>query len=145
MIRPLPVAELAAALAGTAPESGVPGLRLFLFDTRPAGDYLAGHIPGARHLPHEYAVRWIPQRCHTQDLIVLVDALGAPGGPARQIAAELTHFWFRSLRFVEGGLAAWTAAGKPLAQGGSAGPEAGSHDGCEAAFKASRAVPWQTP
>lgn len=145
MIRPLTADDLASLLANLPPESGVPGGRLFLFDVRSAEEYLAGHISGARHLPDHYAERWIPQRCHTQDQIVFIDAAGAPAGPARHLAAKMTHHWFRCLRFLEGGIPAWISAGKPLIFGGAAGPGAASHDGIEPAFKTSSPVAWRTP
>lgn len=143
MIRSIAPAELAKLLLDGRVDPEVPGGEVRVYDVRPAEAYLAGHIDGADHLPRDQAIRWIPQGVFTQNLVVLVDDDGAPHGPARHVAAELAHRWFRRVRFLQGGVAAWRAAGHDLVQGGAAGPGAASHDGTLAPFQRSAAVPWR--
>ncbi len=145
MIGPISPRELAQLLENGLVDPVVPGGNVRVYDVRPAEAYLAGHVDGADHLPHEQAIRWIPQGVFTQNMVVLIDGDGAAHGPARHVAAELAHKWFRRLRYLQGGLAAWTAAGLSLVEGGAAGLTAASHDGTEASFHRSGDVPWAAP
>ncbi len=147
MIRPIAADELAALIEGGLADPGLPGGRVHVFDLRDAEAFVAGHVPGARHLPREGAwpLRWIPQECHTQELVVLIDDDGAPGGPARHVAHELTHRWFRRLRYLAGGFRAWKEAGRPVDTGGPTGPAAAAAEGTREEALASAGVPWATP
>lgn len=118
---------------------------VYVWDMRTPEQYLERHIPGARHLPHSQVVRWVPQRCGTQDVVVLYDDDGSRGGPAREACLELAHAWFRNLRYLAGGFAAWAAAGHPVENGGEAGPRALSRDGELPLFQQSAVVDWATP
>ncbi|NJN64137.1 MAG: rhodanese-like domain-containing protein [Acidobacteria bacterium] len=91
MIGPITPQDLERLVANGLADSGMPGGRVHVFDLRDAASFVAGHIPGARHLPHEdnYPLRWVPQQCHTQELVVLVDQDGAVGGLARARRARL--------------------------------------------------------
>ncbi len=144
MIQPLNPEALSTLLdkGDDSPES--PSGKVHVFDLRAAEAFAAGHLPGARHTPHSQALRWIPQRALTQELVVLVDDEGRPGGPARHVAHELVHHWFRRLRYLEGGYAAWQKAGLPEETGGPTGVGANSHDGATRAFQTSGTVPWRT-
>ncbi|GAB4369603.1 MAG: hypothetical protein Kow0062_03610 [Acidobacteriota bacterium] len=147
MILPISVEELAKLVDGGLVDPEFPGGRVHVFDVRDGQAYLAGHVPGAKHVPPEdnYPLRWIPQRCHTQELVVLIDEDGAPGGTARHVAHELVHKWFRRLRYLEGGFRAWQAAGKPVETGGPAGASAASWEGTRPEVQSSAEVPWVTP
>lgn len=145
MIRPLTVNELSALLRGGLADPAVPGGRVHVFDVRDAAAYAAGHIPGARHLPHDSIERWAPQRASTLELVVLVDDDGQFDGPARLAGAELAHRWFSRLAYLAGGLNAWRVAGGPLEQGGPTGVGADSQEGARDEFQRSRPVPWTTP
>jgi rhodanese-related sulfurtransferase len=145
VISPIAPRDLAQLLQDGLSDPALPGARVRVCDVRSAAAYLAGHIAGADHLPHEQAVRWIPQGAFTQGMVVLIDDDGAPHGPARQVAAELAHTWFRRLRYLQGGVAAWRASGLPLVEGGVAGTSAASHDGAEPPFQRSGSVPWLAP
>ncbi|RMG43428.1 MAG: rhodanese-like domain-containing protein [Acidobacteria bacterium] len=134
MIRPIPPDELEKALGANSP--------WHLFDLRDAGAYVEGHIPGARHVPLAQALRWIPQRAETHETVVLIDEDGRPGGPARRVAAELAARWFRHLRYLDGGMAAW-GPGRPRERGGPAGERAASAEGCTRSALASKPVPWR--
>ncbi len=122
-----------------APRDG----RVHVFDLRSAEAFAAGHLPGARHVPHAHALRWIPQRALTQELVILVDEAGERSGAARHTGHELAHHWFRRVRFLEGGFAAWEAAGSAVEKGGPTGTGANSHDGTTKEFHNSGTVPWR--
>lgn len=145
MIRPISARDLHALLGDGAHDPELPGGRVRAYDVRAGDEFRAGHADGAAHLPPSHAIRWIPQQASTQELIVLIDADGSPHGAARHMAAELTHKWFRRLRYLEGGMAAWSAAGLPIAKDGAAGPQAASYDGTRPEFLGSGSVPWRVP
>lgn len=145
MIRAIQPAELHALLRAGGDDPGLEGGKVRVFDVRPEEDYLEGHAAGARHLPVSQALRWIPQRAHTQEMVVLIDEEGAREGAARHVAHDLAHRWFRRVRFLEGGFKAWLAQGLPVESGGEAGQASGSHDGVELEFKTSGEVPWRVP
>ena len=147
MIRAISPDELSELLQNDLVDEGLPGGKAHLFDLREAADYLAAHVPGSRHLPtdNHYPVRWIPQSCHTQALVILIDGNGEKHGTARHVAHELTHRWFRRVRFLSGGFDAWKAAGKPTEDGGTAGSHAASEEGMRESSHSSGDVPWETP
>jgi rhodanese-related sulfurtransferase len=142
MIRAIAPRELHELLEAGGKDPGLPDGTIRVFDVRSAEAYEAGHVPGARHLPASHALRWVPQRAHTQELVVLIDEAGDRSGEARHVARELAHHWFRRLRFLDGGFEAWKEAALPLETGGLTGIHAGSHDGAELRFKKSGDVPW---
>jgi rhodanese-related sulfurtransferase len=143
MIGPIAVAELGRLLDGGLKDPGQPEGKAHVFDLRAPDAFRAAHVPGADQVPPEQALRWIPQQAATQELVVLVDDEGAAHGVARHVAAELVHKWFRRVCYVDGGFAAWRAAGRPTEEGGAAGPTAASSDGTQPAFQESGAVPWK--
>ena len=116
--------------------------QVHLFDLREASEFSKGHLPGARHVPASQALRWIPQRALTQELVVLIDDSGARDDAARHVAHELAHHWFRRVRYLSGGFESWKQAGLPIEEGGPTGPAADSFDGTTEAFKSSGEVPW---
>ena len=144
MIRSVSTEQLTELIerGDTAPES--PSGRVHVFDLRDPESFRRGHVPGARHTPQGEALRWIPQRALTQELVVLIDEDGALGGPARHVAHELAHKWFRRVRYLQGGFAAWSTAGGPSETGGATGVGANSHDGTTETFQTSSTVPWHT-
>ena len=143
MIRAIPPQELQELLSAGGDDPGLPDGTIRVFDVRSAEAFEAGHVPGSRHLPASHALRWVPQRAHTQELVVLIDEEGARGGEARHVAHELVHHWFRRLRFLEGGFRAWKGADLPVETGGHSGVHADSFDGTRMTFKKSGKVPWR--
>ncbi len=144
MIRPITAEALQELAAKHAGLPKTPGRRLFIWDVRAADAFLAGHLPGARHLPHHDVMRWVPQSADALDTLVLVDADGAAFGPAREVAHELFHRWFRNVLYLVGGCAGWAAKGLPVETGGVAGTGAASADGATPLALTSGEVPWDT-
>lgn len=142
MISPLAAERLSEWVRGGFVDPAVAGGKVRIFDVRGAEEYQAGHVPGARHLPHTHVIRWVPQQAFTEEAVVLIDEDGRTGGPARHVAAELAHKWFHRLYYLQGGFAAWRAAGLQVESGGATGPGAASSDGTETAFGVSRTVAW---
>lgn len=147
MILPIQSADLAKLVEAELVDPDLPGGKVWIFDLREAEAFVEGHVPGAHHLPHEghYPIRWIPQRCKTQELVVLIDDDAARGGPARHVAHELAHRWFRRLRYLAGGYPSWVEGGHPTEQGGPTGAFSASAEGAEDDVHSSSDVPWETP
>lgn len=85
---------------------------IYLFDVRPLADYLVGHIPGAVALPGGQAV----QRA---DDFVAVKRAPIVFADDREGRAILTALWFRRMgypnaTYLNGGINAWTDAGRTL-------------------------------
>ncbi|MFN7966707.1 MAG: rhodanese-like domain-containing protein [Acidobacteriota bacterium] len=144
MIRSISPQDLETLVRAGLTDPEVPGGTVRLFDMRAADAFLTAHIPGSRHTPHSQAERWIPQRASTGELVILIDDDGATEGLARETAAELAHRWFRRVRFIAGGFAAYRAAGFAVESGGSAGSSADSHEGATAEKHHSTRVDWAT-
>ncbi|HKX28087.1 MAG TPA: rhodanese-like domain-containing protein [Blastocatellia bacterium] len=92
-----------------------------------AGDYLAGHIPGALHLDTDEFENGYPRWLLRQprELQRVIGALGIPPATTvvvygRQTIAAARAWWVlkyagvADVRFLNGGLAAWRAAGYPV-------------------------------
>lgn len=145
MIGPITPEALADLVKNEFCDPEIPGEQAWVFDLRTESAFQAGHVAGARHLPHQQVVRWVPQRAATHALVVLVDDDGAAFGPARETAAELVHHWFRRVRYLKGGYNGYRAAGLPSESGGVGGATAGSSEGATAERLASSPVEWKTP
>lgn len=144
MIRSMSPQELDALVQAGLADPEVPGGRVHLFDLRQADAFQAAHVPGSRFTPHSRAESWIPQRASTQELVILIDDDGAKAGLGRKTAAELAHRWFRRVRFIAGGFAAYRAAGFPIESDGAVGPGADSHEGALTERHHSTEVDWAT-
>ncbi len=144
MIRSISPQDLDALVRAGLTDPEVPGGTVHLFDLRTADTFQAAHVPGSRFTPHSRAETWIPQRASTQELVILIDDDGAKAGLGRETAAELAHRWFRRVRFIAGGFAAYRAAGYAIESGGAAGPGADSHEGALAERHHSTPVDWAT-
>src|SRR5262245_8520568 len=98
---------LAALMASDAPHA--------VLDLRERGAYQRGHIYRATLLPRrELEFRLAALVPSPAVPIVLVDEDGSLAGLARPTLAAMDY---RDVRTLEGGLAAWRAAGRPLVQG----------------------------
>ena len=99
--------ELMARIeAGTAP---------LILDVRSAGEYAAGHVPGARHFPFMSAY-WDADELPVSgsDPVVVYCAHGPRAGLA---GFSLGLKGFKNVIYLEGDLVAWKEAKLPLKQG----------------------------
>jgi rhodanese-related sulfurtransferase len=90
----------------------------FLLDVREPDEWVAGHAPGAHHLP----MMEIPARSgeipQDGDVVVICRV----GGRSAQVVAFLRHHGWDNVLNLDGGMFAWAAAGRPLvAEDGGAG------------------------
>src|SRR5689334_4720803 len=98
---------LAALMAGRAPHAAL--------DLRERGAYQRGHIYRSTMLPRRELEVRLPSLVPSPAVpIVLIDEDGALAALARPTLAAMGY---RDVRALDGGLAAWRAAGRPLVQG----------------------------
>ncbi|MHB1773438.1 MAG: ArsR/SmtB family transcription factor [Acidimicrobiales bacterium] len=98
-----------------------------VLDVRPAEEYSAGHIPGARSLPLEHL------EARLDELDPAVEVVAYCRGPLCLLAPEavaLLRSRGRRARCLEDGLPEWRQAGLPVEEG--IGTDGGSGDGAEA-------------
>jgi rhodanese-related sulfurtransferase len=81
-----------------------------VIDVRTAEEYASGHIPGAVHIPFDQVARRINEvdAPHGVALYCMV------GPRARKGEASLLEAGYEKVFHLEGGLAAWQAAGLPV-------------------------------
>ncbi|CAN7342920.1 rhodanese-like domain-containing protein [Terrabacter sp. LjRoot27] len=97
--------ELAAAAADGAA----------VVDVREPGEYVGGHVPGAVLMP----MGQLPSRLGELDRHRPVFVICASGNRSRAMSDYLTRAGFDA-RSVDGGTAAWAAAGRPIVGGAKA-------------------------
>jgi rhodanese-related sulfurtransferase len=85
-----------------------------LLDLRPAEQYQAGHVAGARQMSGEQILKAADTlKKHKEKAVVVYDDSGSLGGAAvRQLAAQ----GFTRVFALRGGLAAWRADNLPLSR-----------------------------
>jgi rhodanese-related sulfurtransferase len=85
-------------------------LDAFLLDVREDDEWTAGHVPGALHLP----MMEIPARADElptdRDVVVVCRV----GGRSAQVVAYLRQNGFDRVINLDGGMADWEAAGRPM-------------------------------
>jgi len=82
-----------------------------LLDVRSREEYAAGHVPGARNLPHDELAARAGELAELRDEeLVLYCESGRRAEFARQILAERG---FRQLRHLDGDMSGWREAGLP--------------------------------
>ncbi|MDC8832140.1 rhodanese-like domain-containing protein [Alteromonas gilva] len=86
-----------------------------VLDVRPANDFKAGHITGARQIkPEELREKdFTKLEKHKDTPIIVVCAMG---NSARSAAAAMTKDGFSKVHVLKGGMNAWTQAGLPVAK-----------------------------
>ena len=98
--------ELAAKLDRREP--------IVLLEALPQGHYLRGHLPGARHLPHDEvrarAVAVVPDK-QAEIVVYCASPTCQNSGIA---AAVLASLGYGNVRVFPGGKQEWQAAGLPL-------------------------------
>ena len=100
------VDELASQIeAGKAP---------MVIDVRSEDEYLAGHVPGARLIPHDKMAKYLDSlSAMKEDTLVLYCRSGKRAGMAAEI---LEANGFNEVTILEGSFEAWSDAGKPVAK-----------------------------
>jgi rhodanese-related sulfurtransferase len=97
----------------------VPG-DIVLLDVRENDEWVAGHAPGAVHVP----IGQVPQRL--EELAAAfpdrpVHVVCRSGGRSARVTAYLAQAGWEAVN-VEGGMRAWAAAGRPMVAESSAAP-----------------------
>lgn len=98
------VDELARAIADGAP----------VVDVREDDEYLAGHVPGAVHVP----LSTVPEQLDAFADDVTTYVICQAGGRSRR-AAEFAAAAGKSVVNVAGGTGDWIASGRPVVEGSS--------------------------
>jgi rhodanese-related sulfurtransferase len=80
-------------------------------DLRGAGEYAAGHIPGAANV--DVAAGDLTQAIATLDKSDSYFLYDAAGGQVEQTAAAMHDAGFKHVYYIEGGYAAWQKQGLP--------------------------------
>lgn len=98
----------AERLAGQLGDDASP----LVLDVRTEGEYRAGHVPGALHIPHtQLAGRLAEVPAGKQDAVVVYCEQGPR---AYQAEAILEDAGFSEVRTLEGHMANWRAEGFPM-------------------------------
>jgi len=110
------VHELRARLS--APDGDWPRRQWALFDVREPGESQMGHIPGATFLPRRMIEYRLPELMSSKSTPVILYDSGDDGDSRGARAAEtMSELGFGDVTLLEGGAAAWKAAGFELATG----------------------------
>ena len=87
-----------------------------VLDVRTGGEFAAGHVPGARHLPLDRLPGRLEELAPWRERPVVVCCRS--GQRAARAAALLQRAGFRRVHKLSGGLLAWEEAGLPLRRAG---------------------------
>ncbi|MEU4566191.1 rhodanese-like domain-containing protein [Micromonospora sp. NPDC023956] len=82
----------------------------YLLDVREDGEWVAGHAPGAHHLP----MTELPARLAEVPNDVDVAVICRSGGRSGHVVAHLVQQGWDRVSNVEGGMQQWAAAGRPV-------------------------------
>lgn len=90
------------------------GQTVTFLDVREADEFQAGHIPGARNIPHHEVQGFAADLPHDQPIVVycIHSAHRAPDA-----AKTLRQLGFQNAYVMEGGIVAWEAGGQTLRAG----------------------------
>lgn len=90
----------------------------FLLDVREPDEWAAGHPPDAHHVPMMEVPARLAEIPADRDVVVLCRV----GARSAQVVAYLLHNGRENVRNLDGGMHAWSAAGRPIvAEGGGVG------------------------
>ena len=88
--------------------------RLVLLEALPARHYEAGHLPGARHFPHDEVAARAPGALPDRTVPIVVYCANRQCRNSHVAAERLLALGYQDVSVYEGGKAAWEAAGHPL-------------------------------
>lgn len=105
------------AAARVAQQNGNP----LIIDVREGGEYHAAHLPGAIHVPRgllelkidPMSPAFDPQ-FEDRDRPILAYCTGGINARSALSAQTLKHMGFSDVAWLDGGLTAWSGAGKPV-------------------------------
>jgi rhodanese-related sulfurtransferase len=83
-----------------------------LIDVREPHEWMAGHLPGARHVPLGTFIR-SPKEFLTKDNVIFVCAHGQRSATAATVAAQVGY---KQLYNIEGGTVGWVRSGLPISR-----------------------------
>jgi rhodanese-related sulfurtransferase len=90
----------------------------YLLDVREPDEWAVGHAPGAHHIPMMQVPTRAPDIPDNRDVVVVCRV----GQRSAQVVTYLRQRGWDNVRNLDGGLAAWVGAGRPLvSEDGSAG------------------------
>ena len=96
----------------------VPG-EAYLLDVREDEEWVAGHPPGAHHLPMMQLPDRLAEVPTAGDVVVACRV----GARSAQVVAYLLANGWNNVRNLDGGLVAWQRAGRPLVSEDGRAPE----------------------
>ncbi|WP_025618089.1 rhodanese-like domain-containing protein [Salinispora cortesiana] len=85
----------------------------YLLDVREDDEWLAGHAPGAHHLPMTQLPTRLAEVPDNREVAVICRS----GGRSAQVVTYLLRNGWEQVRNVEGGMGEWAAAGRPVVGG----------------------------
>lgn len=83
---------------------------LFVLDVRSAGEYAAGHVPGAVNVPHDQVAARLAELPRDREIVLYCRSGRRAGLAAEVLAAN----GFRNLALLSGDMPAWEASGNPV-------------------------------
>lgn len=82
----------------------------YLLDVREPDEWVAGHAPGARHIPMMEVPSRLAEIPTEGDVVVVCRS----GGRSGQVVAYLINNGWDNVRNLAGGMLSWAASGLPL-------------------------------
>jgi rhodanese-related sulfurtransferase len=99
----------------------------YLIDVREDDEWLAGHAPGAVHLPMMEVPARLDEIPEQGDVLIVCRS----GHRSGEVVGYLLGRGFEHVRNVSDGMIGWAAAGRPLVSGPSDSPEVASEPASE--------------
>ncbi|MGC9667125.1 rhodanese-like domain-containing protein [Planosporangium sp. 12N6] len=91
----------------------------FLLDVREDEEWVAGHAPGAHHVPMHTVPARLDEIPADRDVVVVCRS----GGRSAQVTAYLVAMGRDNVRNLDGGMAAWARTGRPMVSEDGSAPQ----------------------